>query len=123
MEKTGTYLSGYTSIGSKSFSNIEDARNACMLLEPNGIIIYYKNWQGITFPKVALYNIKAGYLKFKFLDCGGITYNSDLYTYTLRNGRTPKTSPTMNENSWLRPIDCENGKTNHLYPMCLSRAI
>ena len=96
--------------------------------------------QGITFPKVALYNLKAGYLKFKFLDCGGFTVYRDPWKgmmYTLRRGRTALRSKILNrggkpmENSWLRPIDCpkfdslidiyyaQNGKTNHLHSMCV----
>ena len=123
-EKTGTYLKGYTSVGKKTYPDIDSAKNVCKMLEPNGIIIYYKNWQGITFPKVALYNIKAGYLKFKFLDCGGITYSDKHKSYRLRKRRTPYTpkTPTL-ETSWLRPVYCENGETNHLHPVCLSRAI
>ena len=126
-EKAGKYLAEYPSTGKKSFSTIEEAKAACIKLELNGIIIYYKNWQGITFPKVALHNIKAGYLKFKFLECGGITYSDKHKSYSLRKGRTPETPKTPSlETSWLRPNVkkyCENGETNHLHPMCLSRAI
>ena len=115
-EKAETYLNEYPSTGKQTFVSYEEAEAACMKLEPNGIIIYYKNWQGITFPKVALYNIKAGYLKFKFLDCGGITYSDKHKVYSLRKGRKPEYS--QHERSWLRPI-CENGKKNHLHAMCL----
>ena len=42
-EKAETYLKDYASTGKKTFDIYEEAEAACMKLEPNGIIIYYKN--------------------------------------------------------------------------------
>ena len=36
-EKRGKYLAGYTSVGDKTFSTIEDAKNASLLLEADGM--------------------------------------------------------------------------------------